>query len=137
MRVFLADQSVDQPAEGHDLFQFTKKYVGALSNDDFFTVDVPTLNLGCIMIYIGVYIEKGMGLVIPGLTPDTLGEIYEYFPSNSEIMISAGIFSIGFLLFTLMVKVATPIMLGEFRLPGDGTAEPEPAATEVQAVAPN
>jgi len=73
-----------------------------------------TLNLGCILIWIGVYLEKGMGLVIPGMTPDTLGEIYEYFPSTSEIWISAAIFSIGFLVFTLMVKVATPIMLGEF-----------------------
>jgi molybdopterin-containing oxidoreductase family membrane subunit len=79
-----------------------------------------TLNLGCLLIYLGVYIEKGMGLVIPGLTPDTLGEIYEYFPSTSEILISTGIFSVGFLVFTLMVKVATPIMLGEFRARGQG-----------------
>lgn len=75
-----------------------------------------TLNLGCVLIYAGVYLEKGMGLVIPGLTPDTLGEIYEYFPSRAEILVSIGIFSVGFLLFTLMVKVATPIMLGEFRV---------------------
>jgi molybdopterin-containing oxidoreductase family membrane subunit len=79
-----------------------------------------TLNLGCLLIYAGVYIEKGMGLVIPGLTPDTLGEIYEYFPSTNEIWISVGVFSVGFLLFTLMVKVATPIMLGEFQLGADG-----------------
>jgi molybdopterin-containing oxidoreductase family membrane subunit len=72
------------------------------------------------LIYAGVYIEKGMGLVIPGLTPDTLGEIYEYFPSTNEIWISVGVFSVGFLLFTLMVKVATPIMLGEFQLGADG-----------------
>jgi molybdopterin-containing oxidoreductase family membrane subunit len=78
--------------------------------------NVITLNLGCVLIYLGVYIEKGMGLIIPGLTPDTLGEIYEYFPSTTEIQVSLGIFSIGFLLFTLMVKVATPIMLGEFKL---------------------
>lgn len=77
-----------------------------------------TLNLGCLLIYAGVYIEKGMGLVIPGLTPDTLGEIYEYFPSRTEIWIAMGVFSVGFLLFTLMVRVATPIMLGEFRLDG-------------------
>ena len=57
-----------------------------------------------------------MGLVIPGMTPDTLGEIYEYVPSLNEILVSMGVFSIGFLLFTLMVKVATPIMLGEFRM---------------------
>ena len=37
-----------------------------------------TLNIGCLATYAGVYIEKGMGLIIPGLTPDTLGEIYEY-----------------------------------------------------------
>jgi molybdopterin-containing oxidoreductase family membrane subunit len=73
-----------------------------------------TLNLGCVLVYVGVYLEKGMGLVIPGLTPDTLGEIYEYFPSRNEIWIAGGIFAVGFLLFTCMVKVATPIMLGEF-----------------------
>jgi Ni/Fe-hydrogenase subunit HybB-like protein len=73
-----------------------------------------TLNLGCALIWIGVYLEKGMGLVIPGLTPDTLGEIYEYAPSLVEVSVAAGIFAVGFLLFTLMVKVATPIMLGEF-----------------------
>ena len=36
-------------------------------------------------------------------TPDTMGEIYEYFPSMNELWISAGIFSIGFLVFTLPV----------------------------------
>jgi molybdopterin-containing oxidoreductase family membrane subunit len=77
-----------------------------------------TLNLGCALIWFGVYLEKGMGLVIPGMTPDTMGEIYEYFPSRNELWIAAGIFSFGFLLFTLMVKVATPIMLGEFQRPG-------------------
>jgi molybdopterin-containing oxidoreductase family membrane subunit len=77
-----------------------------------------TLNLGCVLIYTGVYLEKGMGLVIPGLTPDTLGEIYEYSPSWTELWIASGIFSTGFLLFTLMVKVATPIMLGEFHAAG-------------------
>ena len=53
-----------------------------------------------------------MGLVIPGMTPDTLGEIYEYFPTMNELMVSAGIIAAGSLAFTLMVKVATPIMVG-------------------------
>jgi hypothetical protein len=39
MRVFLADRSVEQPAEPHDLFYFTKKYVGATTSNDFMTVD--------------------------------------------------------------------------------------------------
>jgi Ni/Fe-hydrogenase subunit HybB-like protein len=73
-----------------------------------------TLNIGCLATYAGVYIEKGMGLIIPGLTPDTLGEIYEYSPTLTELRVAAGIFAVGFLLFTLMLKVATPISLGEF-----------------------
>jgi molybdopterin-containing oxidoreductase family membrane subunit len=55
-----------------------------------------------------------MGLVIPGMTPDTLGEIYEYTPSATEWAIAAGVFGIGFLVFTVLVKVAVPIMQGEF-----------------------
>jgi Ni/Fe-hydrogenase subunit HybB-like protein len=73
-----------------------------------------TLNLGCLAIYAGCYIDKGMGLIIPGLTPDALGEIYEYFPTTTELRVAAGVFALGFLVFTLMLKVAVPITLGEF-----------------------
>ncbi len=75
-----------------------------------------TLNIGCFATYAGVYIEKGMGLIIPGLTPDTLGEIYEYYPTLTELRVAAGIFALGFLVFTLMLRVAVPIALGEFRM---------------------
>ena len=81
-----------------------------------------TLNLGCLLIYSGVYIEKGMGLIIPGLTPDTLGEIYEYSPAMLEVLVAAGVFDLGFLVFTLLVKVAVPISLGEFRHRGSNGA---------------
>ncbi|MFN8010197.1 MAG: NrfD/PsrC family molybdoenzyme membrane anchor subunit [Holophagaceae bacterium] len=86
------------------------------------------LNLGCVLIYAGVYIEKGMGLVIPGMTPDTLGEIYEYRPTWVEWCVSAGIFGIGFLVFTVLVKVAVPIMAGQFTK--GGAAAPEGEAAE-------
>src|ERR1022692_2607338 len=88
-----------------------------------------TLNIGCLATYAGVYIEKGMGLIIPGLTPDTLGEIYEYYPTVTELRVAAGIFAVGFLLFTLMLKVAVPISLGEFM----GKKEPAPATDAVFA----
>ena len=74
-----------------------------------------TLNIGCLAVYAGCYIEKGMGLIIPGLTPDALGEIYQYYPSLTELRVAAGVFALGFLLFTLMLKVAVPISLGEFQ----------------------
>ncbi|RME77821.1 MAG: polysulfide reductase [Planctomycetota bacterium] len=72
------------------------------------------LNVGCLLLYAGIYIEKGMALLIPGFTPGTLGQIYDYFPSLNEIMVSAGIFSAGFLAYTFMVKVAVAVTTGKF-----------------------
>ncbi len=39
MNVFLADKSVEKPSESHELFQFTKKYLGVTTNADFMTLD--------------------------------------------------------------------------------------------------
>ncbi|WP_243300646.1 sulfate reduction electron transfer complex DsrMKJOP subunit DsrP [Geothrix oryzisoli] len=85
-----------------------------------------TLNIGCVLIYASVYIEKGMGLIIPGLTPDVLGDIYVYRPSFTEIAVAAGIFAIGFLVFTLMLKAAVPMMLGEFTITKGRTSAEAP-----------
>jgi molybdopterin-containing oxidoreductase family membrane subunit len=51
------------------------------------------------------------------MTPDTLGQIYEYRPSLVEWGVAAGVFGIGFLVFTLLVKIAVPILVGSFRAP--------------------
>lgn len=93
-----------------------------------------TLNIGCFATYAGCYIEKGMGLIIPGMTPDTLGEIYEYYPSPTELRVAAGVFAIGFLVFTLMLKVAVPILLGE--LLERQTGPREAGAVRHPAIAP-
>ena len=87
-----------------------------------------TLNLGCLLIYSGVYIEKGMALVIPGMTPDTLGELYEYVPTLTEVRVGAGIFAIGFLIFTMLCKVAIPILQES-----EGSVEEELPQAEVAA----
>ena len=73
------------------------------------------LNVGCVLAAVGVFIEKGLGLLLPGMTPDVLGEIYAYNPSLNELMVGAGVWAIGALLFTLMVKVAMAIAAGEAR----------------------
>jgi Ni/Fe-hydrogenase subunit HybB-like protein len=77
-----------------------------------------TLNLGAVLIYAGVYIEKGVALVIPGFTPSTLGEIYQYAPSSIELRVSMGIFGVGAILFTLMFKVATEFLFANPKLQG-------------------
>jgi molybdopterin-containing oxidoreductase family membrane subunit len=74
-----------------------------------------TLNLGCILIFIGVWIEKGPGLIIPGFVPSPLGEIWSYWPTTPEVLITLGIWAIGLMIYTLLLKVAIPIEVGEFR----------------------
>jgi Methyltransferase FkbM domain len=39
MAVFLADGSIDEPLESHELFHFTKKYLGVTTNDHSMTLD--------------------------------------------------------------------------------------------------
>ena len=80
------------------------------------------MNLGAFMIYLSVYIEKGIALIIPGYTPDTLGQIYHYTPSATEIRVAAGIFGTGFLLFTILVRVAIYLLFEKAHAAGE-TAE--------------
>jgi molybdopterin-containing oxidoreductase family membrane subunit len=74
-----------------------------------------TLNLACVLIIIGIYIEKGMGLAIPGFIPGTLGEIYEYGPTVLEKMVSLGVWATGAMIYTMLLKFAIPIYTGELR----------------------
>ncbi len=73
-----------------------------------------TLNIGSIFIIVGVWIEKGLGLIVPGFIPDPLGEIYEYLPNKTEIAVSLGILAFGLLIFTLFMRIAVPIQRGDF-----------------------
>jgi len=68
---------------------------------------------------IGVWIEKGMGLVIPGYIPTPLGEIFEYLPNATEVRISLAILAIGLLTFTLLAKAGMAIERGQVRLRDD------------------
>jgi Ni/Fe-hydrogenase subunit HybB-like protein len=70
------------------------------------------LNAACILAVVGIWIEKGMGLVIPGFIPSPLGEMVEYTPSLNETLICVGIWAFGFLSFTLLLRMAVPILQG-------------------------
>jgi molybdopterin-containing oxidoreductase family membrane subunit len=82
-----------------------------------------TLNFACVLAFIGIWIEKGMGLVVPGFIPTPLGEVFEYSPTAIELYISLGIWAVGFLVFTVLAKATIPIELGDVRytqnIPGD------------------
>jgi molybdopterin-containing oxidoreductase family membrane subunit len=72
-------------------------------------------SIACVLAIVGVWIEKGMGLVIPGFVPTPLGEVFEYTPSWGEVFVSLGIWAFGMLVFTLLAKVAIPIEVGVLR----------------------
>lgn len=80
------------------------------------------LNGACALAIVGVWIEKGMGLIVPGFTPTPLGEILEYAPTASEFFVSVGIWAVGILVFTLLTKVAVAVELGQLR-DGGGVAK--------------
>ncbi|MCP5520080.1 MAG: polysulfide reductase NrfD [Verrucomicrobiales bacterium] len=74
---------------------------------------LPTLNAACVMAIIGIWIEKGMGLIVPAFVPTPLGEMVEYLPTLHETMVCLGIWAFGLLVYTILVRVSVPVLAGE------------------------
>ena len=83
----------------------------------------------CATLFVAIWIEKGIGLVIPGFIPSPLGEIVEYTPTWVELCVTAGIWALGLFVLTVLVRVALPIELGDERSPH---LEQEPATRAVR-----
>ena len=83
----------------------------------------PVLNVALAATFAGVWIEKGMGLIVPGFIPSTLHEIVPYAPSVAEWKVTAGVWALGMLVFTAGVKVCVTALSGELR---DSLAAPAP-----------
>lgn len=80
------------------------------------------LSVACVFTAVGIWIEKGMGLIVPGFVPTPLGEVLEYSPTHVEVIISLGIWSFGFLVMTLLAKAAIAIETGRLGLGLPATA---------------
>ncbi len=68
------------------------------------------LALASFIIALGIWIEKGIGIIIPAYVPNNLGRIYDYWPNKHEMMIVTAIWALGLLLYTLVLKVTIPIL---------------------------
>jgi molybdopterin-containing oxidoreductase family membrane subunit len=60
----------------------------------------------CILLFVGIWIEKGMGLIVPGMVPSPLGEVIDYAPSWVEISVALGILAIGMFVVTVLIRPA-------------------------------
>jgi [DsrC]-trisulfide reductase subunit P len=67
------------------------------------------LAVACVVIFLGTWIDKGLGMIAGGFTPSPLHEIHEYIPSLPEILIALGVWAMGFLILTALFKIAVGI----------------------------
>ncbi|MBU3948456.1 MAG: polysulfide reductase NrfD [Proteobacteria bacterium] len=67
------------------------------------------LTVACICVFIGTWIDKGLGMISGGFVPSPLHHITEYVPTKPEIAITLGIYAVGFLVLTLLFKIAITV----------------------------
>jgi Ni/Fe-hydrogenase subunit HybB-like protein len=68
-----------------------------------------TLAALCGLVIITTYIDKGLGLMTGGFVPNPLEQVTEYWPTVPEAMIALGVWAMGFLILTVLYKVAVSI----------------------------
>ena len=68
-----------------------------------------TLAIACVMIFLSLWIDKGIGLVIGGFVPNMLEEVTPYYPALNEILITAAVWATGFFILTVLYKVAITV----------------------------
>lgn len=87
--------------------------------------DARWLHAACVAAFAGIWIEKGMGLIVPGFVPSTLHEMVEYLPSITEWKVSAGIWALGLMVLTVALKIALPVIGGS--PPGEEAPDAPPS----------
>lgn len=100
------------------------------------TRKLPVLSIACVMLVIGVWIEKGMGLIIPAFVPTPLGEIVEYAPTLNEVLVTLGIWSFGLLIYTICVRITVPVLTGRLTVDTPPLHLRHETTTKAQASSP-
>jgi Ni/Fe-hydrogenase subunit HybB-like protein len=67
------------------------------------------LLFGCVAVVVSLWIDKGLGMVVAGFVPNTLGQVVHYSPTAPELMISIAIYAIGLLVLTGLYKIALEV----------------------------
>lgn len=76
----------------------------------------------CVAVFASLWIEKGLGLVLPGFIPSPLEAMTEYHPTGPEIAITLGVWAVGFLILTVFYKIFTTVRGGIVSVPAGPAA---------------
>jgi len=68
-----------------------------------------TLKIACGAVFLSMWLEKGLGLVIAGFIPNAFNQVREYSPTVPELMIALGVWATGFFVLTILYKIATSV----------------------------
>ena len=67
------------------------------------------LGILCVVIIIAIWIEKGMGLIVTGFIPSPTGHYNEYTPTGTELLVTFGVYGIGFFILSLFYKIVVSV----------------------------
>ncbi|MCG6879615.1 MAG: polysulfide reductase NrfD [Deltaproteobacteria bacterium] len=68
-----------------------------------------TLAVACIAVIVATWIDKGLGLIIGGFSPNMFDTVTPYWPTTPEILITIGVLAVGFFVLTILYKVAVSV----------------------------
>lgn len=71
------------------------------------------LAVACVAVFVSIWIDKGLGLIVPGFIPSPTGELFEYWPTIPEALITLGVWALGFLILTILYKIAIQVTTKE------------------------
>jgi molybdopterin-containing oxidoreductase family membrane subunit len=67
------------------------------------------LALACVAVFVGTWIDKGLGMISGGFVPNPFNQVTEYVPTLPELAISIGVWAVGFLILTALFKIAVTV----------------------------
>ncbi|HIW76829.1 MULTISPECIES: sulfate reduction electron transfer complex DsrMKJOP subunit DsrP [Gordonibacter] len=68
-----------------------------------------TLIVGLVAVFFACWIDKGLGLILAGFVPNSFEQVVDYIPNLNEILVIVGVYGIGFLVLTVLYKVAVNV----------------------------
>jgi len=74
--------------------------------------DEKVLAATCAIVFLSLWIDKGLGLIVGGFVPSPLGAVTEYAPTLPEISITLAIWAVGALVITVFYKIALSVREG-------------------------